>query len=213
MVGNMWTAECSYINNLIHQLQFSSKMDEMVDYSLSLKDEAVFPMPRPNFSERPYDYALKRFSFEHWVGSHPKLKPCDVFPDPAYKYGFLGLDTTTTTTTMTTPRVSTTADNNGGYAGDGDAASTTSTRGDINWEPILRQVPWIPLDGFWHWSFTEWFCGRGRLAQYKFLYGMYPDADSFLWSYYDKPIKLPFKNLYSLFDRGCPVPIRKSDYL
>ena len=189
MVGNTWTATCSYIKDLIHPLQFSKKMDEMIEYSLQIKDDAIFPMPHPKFATRPHDYGLKRFSFEYWVGSHPRLKPCDVFPDRAYKYGFLGL-------------------------GDGNANDNDSNSGSVsNWMPKLQQVPWISLDGFWHWSFTEWMCGRGRLSQYKFLYGMYPDTDSFIWIYYSKPLKVSFKNLYSLFDRGCPVPINKLDYL
>ena len=72
-------------------------MDEMVEHSLALKDDSVFPMPHRNYVDRPYDYGLKRFSFEHWVGSHPKLKPCDVYPDSTYAYGFYNLDTTATT--------------------------------------------------------------------------------------------------------------------
>jgi hypothetical protein len=208
MSGNMWTADCSYVNKLIHPLQFSSKMDHMIKYSLALNDESVFPMPRRKYFDRPSDYGLKRFSFEYWVGSHPKLKPCDVYPDSAYAYGFLNLDTTATTIP---PRVA--VRDSSVDSIDSTSSSTSNTSSESGWKPILRRVPWIPLEIFWHWSFNEWFCGRGRLAQYKFLYGVYPDADSFLWSYYENPIKVPFKNFYSLMDRGCPIPIRKSDYL
>jgi hypothetical protein len=45
-----------------------------------------------------------------------------------------------------------------------------------------------------------------HLSQYKFLYGMYPDTDSYIWIYYDTPLKVSFKNLYqSFFDWGCVV--------
>lgn len=210
MSGNMWTADCSYINMLIHPLKFSSKMDEMIEHSLALKDDSVFPMPHRNYVDRPYDYGLKRFSFEHWVGSHPKLKPCDVYPDSTYAYGFYNLDTTATTSPVWEKSPAMAVDSDGGGTSTG---STSSTSSDSGWKPILRRVPWIPLERFWHWSFNEWFCGRGRLAQYKFLYGVYPDPESFFWSYYETPVKAPFKNLYSLMDRGCPKPIQKSDYM
>jgi len=208
MSGNMWTADCSYVNELIRPSEFSSKMEDMMNYSLALNDKSVFPMPHRTYFERPWDYGLERFSFEHWVGSHPKLKPCDVYPDSAYAYGFLNLNITATSIP---PRV--VICDSGGDCIDSTSSTASNTSSESGWKPILRRVPWIPLENFWNPSFNEWFCGRGRLAQYKFLYGMYPNADSFFWSYYEKPIKAPFKNFYSLFDRGCPIPIRKSDYL
>ena len=185
MSGNMWTADCSYIQKLIRPSEFASRMDAMVEHSLALNDESIFPKPGRKYLERPYDYGLNRFSFEYWVGSHPALKPCDVYPNSEYAYGFANLD----------------------------ASEAAISAKESGWKPILRKVPWIPLERFWHWSFNEWFCGRGRLAQYKFLYGEYPDADSFFWPYYDKPVKKPFKNFYSFLDRGCPTPIKQSDYL
>ena len=137
-------------------------------------------MPHPKFATRPHDYGLKRFSFEYWVGSHPRLKPCNVFPDCVYTYGFWGI-------------------------GNGNDSKSNSDS-DSNWMSKLQQVPWISLDGFWHWSFTEWMCSMFHLSQYKFLYGMYPDTDSYIWIYYDTPLKVSFKNLYqSFFDWGCVV--------
>mmetsp|Transcript_10499 Transcript_10499/g.11244 ORF Transcript_10499/g.11244 Transcript_10499/m.11244 type:complete len:445 (+) Transcript_10499:36-1370(+) len=209
MVGNSWVAECLYIKDLIHPLQFSRKMDEMIEHSLHLNDETLFPMPHPKFADRPHDYGLKRFSFEHWIGSHPRLKPCDVFPHFSYKYGFLGIETLTSTENTNSRSWS----DHGSYKkGNNDGNNVNPTTYN-DWKPELRQVPWISLDGFWHWSFTEWMCGRGRLSQYKFLYDMYPDADSFIWTYYKKPLKISFQNFYSLFNRGCPVPINKLNYL
>ena len=182
--GNMWTAHCSYIQKLIRPSHFSSKMHEMVDYSFAVNNETVFPKPHKRAQKKSrfgLFYGLGRHSSEYWVGSHPTLKPCDVFPDPEYLVAWHYRNGTVIT-------------------------NQTNTDG---WEPVRQKVPWmplqpevflqlqLPLDRFW----TEWFCGYGRLAQYKFLYGAYPDADSFIWKYYEKE-----------YER-CLKPIKKSEYL
>jgi len=200
MTGNMWTADCSYVNKLIHPLKFGDRMSEMVRHSLALNDEDIFPLPSTTYYERPHEYGIDRYSFEYWVGSHPKMKPCDVFSDSNYLYGFAYLPEIDATETSVAPPSRSVR------------RSSTFTRSNP-WIPTLQRVPWMPVEKFWNWSFNEWFCGRGRLAQYKFLYDMYPDADSFVWSYYGKPFKKPFKNFYSLLDRGCPVPVQKTDYI
>mmetsp|Transcript_11124 Transcript_11124/g.23028 ORF Transcript_11124/g.23028 Transcript_11124/m.23028 type:complete len:423 (-) Transcript_11124:111-1379(-) len=183
--GNVWTADCSYIQKLIRPSEFASKMDAMVDYAFALNDGSVFPMPNQKYIvDRPHDYGTKRFAFEYWVGSHPQLKPCDVYPIQGYSYGYFFRNGT-----------------------------SIAVMGE-DWEPLLQKAPWIPLVFFWDWSFCEWFCGRGRLSQYKFLYHEYPGEDSFVWKYYEKPLKTHIKHLfYSLFDKGCPNPVQKSDYL
>jgi len=179
--GNMWTAHCSYIQKLIRPSLFESKMNEMVDYSFAVNNETIFPKPhgRAQILNKHYAgrFGLGRFSSEYWVGSHPTLRPCDVFPDAEYSFSHFYRNGTTIANLK-----------NGG------------------WEPVRQKVPWIPfqpdqpmlgIGRIW----TEWFCGHGRLAQYKFLYGAYPDADSFIWKYYEKEYKL------------CPKPIKKSEYL
>jgi len=182
--GNMWTADCSYIKKLIRPSEFASKMDELVDHSLAIGDESVFPMPNKKYYlDRPYDYGTKRYAFEYWVGSQPQLKPCDVYAEAEYTYGSLFRNRTSISVM------------------------------DRNWKPVLQKVPWLPIDWSWHWTFNEWHCGSGRLSQYKFLYGAYPDQDSYVWKLYEKPLKPHWwKHLILHMNMGCPIPIHVSDY-
>jgi hypothetical protein len=34
----------------------------------------------------------QRFSAEHWIHSHPSVKPCDLYTDPKFQYGYRHLD-------------------------------------------------------------------------------------------------------------------------
>ena len=232
MTGNMWVAECGYIQQLRPPDDFPTIMDRMLQVAQQQQQQPpslwLFPTkPLPStvwFAPRiPSDYGIGRYAYEHWIGSHPYLRPCDVYPNPQYTYGFLGLDLTL-------------ADD------DPDTITTTTT----TWEPTLQRIPWenglLPLEKFWHYGFNDWFCGRAKLAQYNYLYGntststsstststtgsikypysIIPDPDSFIWKYYAKPLVLPFKfSLYRLLDvrnvvwpRGCPDPIDRTEY-
>lgn len=44
MPGNMWTAHCSYIRELVDPRKFSDRMDDLVDYVLS-KNDTIIPKP------------------------------------------------------------------------------------------------------------------------------------------------------------------------
>jgi hypothetical protein len=79
MAGNMWTAHCSYIQKLIPPKEFGDKMDSLMNFVMTNPKEGV---PRPTFQQIQDEYfvGIKRFSSEHWVGSHPFVQPCDVYP-------------------------------------------------------------------------------------------------------------------------------------
>jgi len=73
--GNMWWANCSYISML---------------YAPDIPRTELKSAKLPE-----YCIGLGRFASEHWIGSHPQLRPCDCFPvteDAFYWYGFSGLD-------------------------------------------------------------------------------------------------------------------------
>jgi hypothetical protein len=62
--GNMWTARCQYIAKLRNPLKFERLMEKV---------------PRVKTSPQPYHVGRRRFAAEHWVHSHPSVKPCDVY--------------------------------------------------------------------------------------------------------------------------------------
>jgi len=58
--GNMWLARCDYVNTLIDPLKFEEAMRTKV-----------------NLGGWGCD-AMGRHAAEHWVHSHPRVKPCDL---------------------------------------------------------------------------------------------------------------------------------------
>jgi hypothetical protein len=79
--GNMWTASCSYIQNLIPPQSFEAKMEDLHAFLNGLENTTLIPRPNPSDTEL-WKLGRQRYSMEHWVGSHPFAKPCDVYPGP-----------------------------------------------------------------------------------------------------------------------------------
>jgi hypothetical protein len=84
--GNMWLARCEYVRYLMDPFEFSDRMDE-------------FNTEGSN-NGRGNDQAAcdgrLRYSAENWIASHPSVKPCDLYPNPKFKWGYLGLPRTRT---------------------------------------------------------------------------------------------------------------------
>lgn len=75
--GNMFVASCSYVQQLVRPSEFPQKMQEIVQ-KMNIKT---------NESE-DWMLGLDRYAYEHWIGSHPGVKPCDIYPDDSYAYGY-----------------------------------------------------------------------------------------------------------------------------
>jgi hypothetical protein len=166
MAGNMWTAHCSYVRKLIHPRTFADKMDDLMDHVLS-KNDTTIPKPTPFQIRQQYMVGLKRYALEHWLGSHPWLQPCDVYPNARYLIAYSNLP-----------------------------------KPFEKWTPKLQQAPWLPFQKFkGMFGKGDWFCGPARLLEFEFLYGLRPQPNSFLWSYYAEEL------------RDCPIPLNLSDHL
>jgi hypothetical protein len=92
MAGNMWTAQCSYIQQLIPPKQFPQRMEELMEYVMIRRPNSTVEIPKPTFKQMydGYPVGRERFAYEHWLGSHPHLKPCDVYPGK-YLHGYRDL--------------------------------------------------------------------------------------------------------------------------
>ena len=66
--GNMWLARCSYVRKLHKPEIFRTYMGEE--------------------GEEAYCNGTGRFSAEHWIHAHPENKPCDLYTNPKYKWGY-----------------------------------------------------------------------------------------------------------------------------
>jgi hypothetical protein len=80
--GNMWTARCSYIKGLIPRQQFL---------------ECMAQVERLTASNNPACIGSRRMAAEHWVHSHPSVKPCDLFTDPDFQWRYQYLSSTSGT--------------------------------------------------------------------------------------------------------------------
>ena len=186
MAGNMWTATCEYIRQLIRPVDFPNKMEALLEQSIFLGGKSDVgtggggsiaatrtgtvggvvdrAIPKPTFQQYSDGYPVgrDRYSLEHWIGSHPNLQPCDIY-SRKYTHGYR------------------------------DLPSIQSV-----WTAHLATAPRFDIHTFLKISSLrgEWYCGQARLWEYAYLYdGIQPDPDHFVWKYYQDTYK------------GCNVPL------
>jgi len=105
MAGNMWTSTC---RELIRPIEFPSKMEALLERSLFPTGINDPDIPKPTFQQYSDGDPVGRYrySFEHCIGSHPHLRPCDIYPRK-YTHGYRDLpsqETTWTAKLVTAPR-------------------------------------------------------------------------------------------------------------
>jgi hypothetical protein len=76
MPGNIWTAQCSYIQQLLPPKEFQRKLRNLLKEVLMMR--LLGTLSSRMFSGEDLLHGLNRFADEHWVGSHPAVVPCDV---------------------------------------------------------------------------------------------------------------------------------------
>ena len=85
-VGHSFVAECSYISKLIPPDQFTKAKEDLIEKILSknISSEDIGyrePPPKLNWQlQRSSWVGTQRYAIEHWVYSHPSVRPCQVFP-------------------------------------------------------------------------------------------------------------------------------------
>lgn len=76
--GNMFSASCEYVKDLLPPEQFEREMNEIASDALVSRLRNVFSTELMPFT--PQALGMDQYSVEHWIGSHPDLQPCDVAP-------------------------------------------------------------------------------------------------------------------------------------
>jgi hypothetical protein len=154
--GNMWTAKCDYVKNLIRPDGFAAAMKAMVDH-FNNAHEVDPSIPAPSNIE-PWFIGTERYAMEHWLGSHPSILPCDVYPG-VYDWAYGNLPDSKTPWVpdlKTAPRFP--------------LNKTTVSL------PFLRTL-----------KDPAWFCGPAKLLEYGFLYNdELPPPQSYIWTLYDE---------------------------
>lgn len=82
--GNMWTASCAYIRQLLPPNKYTERQEDAVARLLWLRHRGV--LASRLFADRLDRFGLERYSMEHWIGSHPYLQPCDMAVSPLRDY-------------------------------------------------------------------------------------------------------------------------------
>ncbi|GKY97073.1 hypothetical protein MPSEU_000665800 [Mayamaea pseudoterrestris] len=78
--GNMWTASCDYAMQLTSLETFETTIVQVVKRFLIMRLRKQ--MTDALFTPEGKDYfGLERYAAEHWVGSHPDIRPCDCLPN------------------------------------------------------------------------------------------------------------------------------------
>lgn len=76
--GNMWTAQCQYVNQLIRPgRDWQQKLQEVSDLAHAYANE----QHRFHFmiqADTGDNFGLQRYANEHWIGAHPTLRPCEL---------------------------------------------------------------------------------------------------------------------------------------
>ena len=79
MSGNIWTADCGYVQQLIEPQQYRAKMEQLAKEAFSKRLSGDFIMTQyPN--DEPSFFGVGRYAAEWWIGSHPSLQVCDFSP-------------------------------------------------------------------------------------------------------------------------------------
>lgn len=150
MPGNMWVADCSYVSKLMQPTKFESKMNDLV-YRAPLKECQDPRKLRPSLTARG------RFAAEHWINSHPSIRPCDVYPD-VYVWGHDNLPKNTDWKPILAkaPRFT-------------NMKKYETARFEANKYPHL-----------------EWFHLKSRIYEWNNLYGQIPENNSWIWNFYNQ---------------------------
>ncbi|KAG7362242.1 hypothetical protein IV203_025908 [Nitzschia inconspicua] len=77
--GNMWLAHCSYVNKLLEPFIFDNDM-------IAVEARLVYAR-----GVHPSCVGSERFAAEHWIHSHPTVKPSDLYSNAYFAWGYQGL--------------------------------------------------------------------------------------------------------------------------
>ena len=140
--GNMWLGRCSYISKLLEPLEFQQKMDSLIKrYKIGQTESSV---------------GAGRWAFEHWIHSHPDVKPCDLYDGRGSMAGYQHLETS-----RTWP-----------------IDLQLAPRKDVE---FFMKGHYQPRKNLIGWGLDI----SSHIAEWNFIYGSIPKPDSWIWGHFD----------------------------
>jgi hypothetical protein len=181
--GNMFTASCEYINELLPPKVFEERMVEYVKSAMLarllgtvLSRVFIAAFPRKDVNEAyPADplevWGLDRFSVDFWLGSHPRLNPCDVSGNVTQNLSYwqsLPAQASENTTESPANRYSLVVE------------APTHDGSPFHFDPTRYQ----DVHQRHRYRMREVTFLAGHLLRWYHLYGVPPDSNSRIWSWF-----------------------------
>ncbi|KAL3796945.1 hypothetical protein HJC23_000698 [Cyclotella cryptica] len=168
--GNTFTADCEYVNKLLPPQRFEEAMNNHAGEALVTHLERSFTTNLFPFT--PQNLGLSHYSVEHWIGSHPDIKPCDVAPIVTSWFPFL-TGNAYTSNDYSSSRI---YDFRWGLAPRRGSAP-------IGTLPAAKEKEVIEMETL---LFREYFHMAGHLHRWYHLYGVAPPGNSWVWDWFAK---------------------------
>jgi hypothetical protein len=190
IIGNMWSASCSYIANLVPPKQFAQRMQDLVQYNLtSLQNRSL--MHANLYKAEPWFLGLERYAAELWVGTHPDLQPCDVSVTADNEYWTRSSSSTANHEKSDDIILDEFVWSMAPRSYSENTSTSKSTAGNNNNNNL--DAPWLRLDPQQRdlvlsnetLRMREFFLLPGLILKYHILYnGTYPSNSSWVWNFY-----------------------------
>ena len=76
--GNFFASSCEYVQKLV--VPDSSLEEQMESISRNVQNNRSMHSFQFMYPPQPWNMGTGRYAAEHWIGSHPSLRPCDMSP-------------------------------------------------------------------------------------------------------------------------------------
>lgn len=155
--GNMWSASCSYINQLWSPREFASRLKDAIR-SARASERFVWTLYN---ASNPGNLGLGRYAMEHWVASHPHLRPCEIITNSPRLEVWHYKNVTQSVTVVEAPH------------------HAWETEGWFRWNVTRVREMISSVD-----AQREYFLLPGFVHKWRHLYHDVPPMDSWAWKWY-----------------------------
>lgn len=84
--GNMWSAKCEYVNELLSPQEYHARRPVIEEWIRNQTVAGVWSKYSGLFPLEAHYTGRDRYEAEHWIGSHPDIRPCDVSQSASLDY-------------------------------------------------------------------------------------------------------------------------------
>lgn len=155
--GNMFSGSCEYINQLWAPHDFGTRLENVVADAL---ESGTFLWTLFNASN-PGNLGLGRYAMEHWIASHPIVRPCEIVTKTPHLEAWYEKNATQVGVLSKAPQH--------GWLKDG----------WFRWNKTKVEMLIRSAD-----AHSEYFLLPGFLYKWRRLYSQIPPGDSWVWHWY-----------------------------